>query len=51
MVIHHGEGVDWRKGPVDAMVMYTSDGGKRHELGENASILVLYLCNGRALYI
>jgi hypothetical protein len=21
MVIHHGEGVDWRKGPVDAMVV------------------------------
>jgi hypothetical protein len=50
-VRHHGEGVHWRKASIDAMVVYTRGGGKSHGQWHNASILVLYLCNGRAIYI
>jgi hypothetical protein len=31
MVRRHGEGVNWRKEPIDPMAMYTSGGGKTHE--------------------
>jgi hypothetical protein len=30
MARHHGEDVNWRKEPIDSMVLYTSGGGKSH---------------------
>jgi hypothetical protein len=30
MVRRHGEDINWRKEPIDSMVLYTSGGGKSH---------------------